>query len=54
MDKPKKYLKGFADIEQLFEHLDSKEKQDKRAEWLKNHSNPSKDGKEPDDTKNVT
>lgn len=50
MEKPKQYTKGFTDVEILMEHLADQEKAARRAEWLKLHSNPSKDGKpgEPD------
>lgn len=48
MDKPKKYTNGFKDIEMVMEHLEDRERAARRAEWLKNNANPSKDGKEPD------
>jgi len=48
MNKEEKHTKGFADAEELFSHLESKEKAARRAEWLKGKANPSKDGKERD------
>lgn len=45
--KEKKYTKGFYDMEMIMEHLHSQESKERRAEWLRLHANPSKDGKKP-------
>jgi hypothetical protein len=43
LDKFKKYTDGLKDIEMLFEHLENKEKADRRAEWLKSKSKGERD-----------